>query len=73
MPKLSDYKPIEDGKAVDNELIERVEGMMNDSFFDFALEDLEMVYNYIQQVGKVKDWMLIKLDTLEKYKERMER
>ena len=72
MPKLSDFKMPSDEKEADNEVIERIERMMDDYFFEFALDNLERVWSYVQETDKIKDWMAKMLDDLEKYKEREE-
>ena len=72
MPKLSDFKPSSDEKKVDEELTERIEGMMEDSFYEFALDSLDRIYNYVQKTSSIKDWMITVLDKLENYKEREE-
>ena len=70
MPKLSEFRMGCKEYKVDDDLNRRVENMMNDPFFEFALESIEEVYNYIQLTDKVKNWMIEKLNALENYKER---
>lgn len=73
MPKLSNYNISDDEKKVDEELVERVKRMLDDSFFEFALGKLEIIYDFIQKTGNIKEWMTFELNTLENFKEREER
>ncbi len=70
MAKLSDFKIECKEHKVDDDLNERINNMMDDPYYEFALESIEGVYDYIQLTGNVKDWMIKKLDALESYKER---
>ena len=70
MPKLSNFEIENKECEVDDDMYERIENMMEDSFFEFALEDIEKIWCYVQETGNIKDWMIKKLDDLEHYKER---
>ncbi len=70
MSKLSDFKIECKEHEVDDDLINRIEGMMEDSFYEFALESIEKIWCYVQETGNIKNWMIKSLDALEKYKER---
>ena len=72
MAKLGNHNMFVDSKKTDSEIIERIEGMIDDSAFEFALEDLEVIYDYVLKTGRIEGWMEDKLNYLDKWKQRQD-
>jgi len=70
MAKLGSYNGFVSDEKVDSEVVEEIEGMIDDFAFEFALEDLELIYNYVLKTGRIEGWMRQKLDYLNRWKKR---
>jgi len=62
---------VEDHEVV-LELKEEVIRMMDDPIFEFALEKLEWIYNYIEEEGYALKSMVNQINGLKKWEERRE-
>ena len=54
------------------ELKEEVERMMDDPIFEFALENLEKIYNFIEEKGYVSKSMVNQINGLKRWEKRKE-
>jgi len=79
LAKIGDFSdPIESKNIVEDyedilELKEEIERMIDDPIFEFALENLEWIYNYIEEEGYILESMVNQINGLKKWKERRER
>ena len=78
MAKIGDFSdPIENKNIVEDhedvlELKEEVIRMMDDPIFEFALENLEWIYNYIEEEGYALESMVNQVNGLKRWEERRE-
>jgi len=62
---------IEDSEDV-SILMKEVERMIDDPIFEFALENLEKIYNFIEENEYVLEYMVKQINGLRKWEERRE-
>ena len=72
MPKLSQgimFPQGNDETEIDEDFVESLKEMMDSSDYDFALNDIEIMYYTIMEEGKIYGWMRNKIENLKKYVE----